>query len=54
MHLGPYDILVNISVDFVNDVMAEKVEDVVAIINREYREEFPAVKRVFVEVQERE
>ena len=53
MHLGPNDILVNISVDFVNGILSERVEAVVAEINREFRSEFPAVKRVFVEVEER-
>lgn len=53
MHLGPEDILVNLSVDFVNDVMADKVEEVVAEITREFREQFPAVKRVFIEAEER-
>lgn len=54
MHLGPNDILVNISVDFVDSVLAGRVEEVVASINRDFRTEFPAIKRIFVEVEKKQ
>jgi len=53
MHFGPDDILVNISVDFANDILAGRVEAVIAEITREFREQFPAVKRVFIEVEQK-
>lgn len=53
MHLGPEDILVNLSLDFRDDVPAGRLETVIAAIDREIREAWPEVRRVFVEAEAR-
>lgn len=53
MHLGPEDILVNLSVDFKDSATAERVEQVIARITAEFKEDHPAVKRVFIEAESR-
>ena len=53
MHMGPEYILVNVSVDFVDSASAEEVEDVIAAIDRELKQEIPLVKRVFIEAEPR-
>ena len=53
MHMGPEDILVNLSVDFVNGIKAEQVEKVIAEIDREFKKENSSVKRVFIEAEAR-
>jgi len=51
MHMGPDYILVNLSVDFVDTATAEQVENVIAAMDRKIKEQFPRVKRVFVEAE---
>ena len=51
MHLGPQDILVNLSVDFKNDVTAGKIETVIAQIDSRLRKTHPEVTRVFIEAE---
>ena len=53
MHLGPDDILVNVSVDFADTATATDVERVVGAIDRELKRKCPHVKRVFVEAEPR-
>jgi len=53
MHMGPEYILVNISVDFVDDIRAEDVEDAVSHIDQQLKKSFPNVKRVFIEAESR-
>jgi cation diffusion facilitator family transporter len=53
MHMGPEDILVNLSVDFVDTTTAEQIEDIVAAMDRRLKEKIPEVKRVFVEAESR-
>jgi len=53
MHMGPEDILVNLSVDFASGVTADRVEKVIAEIDREFKQENPFVKRVFIEAEAR-
>jgi cation diffusion facilitator family transporter len=53
MHLGPDDILVNISVDFANDILSQDVENTIARLNREIKTAFPGVKRLFLEAEAR-
>lgn len=54
MHMGPQDILVNLSVDFVDGITAERVEEVIATIDREIKEQFPAARRVYIEAAARQ
>jgi len=53
MHMGPSFILVNLSVDFNDHVSSKVVEDVIAGLDREIKQKFPLVKRVFVEAESR-
>lgn len=51
MHLGPEDILVNLSLDFRNDIPAGAVESTVTDLERQVKEAMPQVRRIFIEVQ---
>ncbi|MBN9076541.1 MAG: hypothetical protein BGN87_13900 [Rhizobiales bacterium 65-79] len=54
VHLGPHEILVVVSVDFRNDISAEQVETTVSDLEREIRNRFADVRRVYIEAQSRE
>jgi divalent metal cation (Fe/Co/Zn/Cd) transporter len=51
--MGPDYILVNLSVDFVDSITAEAMEEVVADLDRQLKQKLPRVKRVFVEAEPR-
>jgi cation diffusion facilitator family transporter len=51
MHLGPTDILVNLDVQFRDDLSAQDVEAVVDALEAGIREAHPEVKRIFVEAE---
>ena len=51
MHLGPQDLLVNISVDFVDNLSAAEVEAEISAMEREIKGSYPQAKRIFIEVQ---
>jgi len=51
MHMGPDYILVNIAVDFRDDVAAGDIERTIAELDTRIRERFPKVKRVFIEAE---
>jgi cation diffusion facilitator family transporter len=53
MHMGPDFILVNISIDFRDEISAGDLENIIAEIDIQIKESFPAVKRVFVEAESR-
>ena len=53
MHMGPDFILVNISVDFADDISAREVASDIAGIDRAIKQKFPEVKRVFIEAEKR-
>jgi divalent metal cation (Fe/Co/Zn/Cd) transporter len=50
-HLGPQDVLVNLSVDFRNDVPAGKIEEIIAQIDARLKKAHPEVTRVFIEAE---
>lgn len=54
MHLGPHDILLNLSVDFRDSLTAEEIEDEIEAMERRIRKAVPEVKRIFVEAQSRQ
>ncbi|MDX1710175.1 MAG: cation diffusion facilitator family transporter [Rhodovibrionaceae bacterium] len=54
MHMGPRDVLVNLSLDFKNDLSAGAVEKTVTKIERAVKKEFDEVTRIFVEAQSRQ
>ncbi len=51
MHLGPTDVLLNISVDFIKNMDANDVEDVIGGMEKRIKSEFPEINRVFIEAQ---
>ncbi len=51
MHLGPRDILVNISLDFRNDLDAAGVERAITEMERLIKQASPRVRRIFIEAQ---
>jgi cation diffusion facilitator family transporter len=53
MHMGPDYILVNISVDFIDDAVSDDIENAVAKMDKEIKQQFPNVKRVFIEAEKR-
>jgi cation diffusion facilitator family transporter len=53
MHLGPKDILLNVSLDFADKKTADDVETSVTNMERQIKMQFPEVTRVFIEAQSR-
>ena len=53
MHMGPDFILVNLSVDFKDSLTAENLEQLIAGLSRQIKQEQPLVKRVFIEAESR-
>ena len=53
MHMGPDFILVNISIDFRDEISAGDLENIIAEIDMQIKKNFPSVKRVFVEAESR-
>ena len=53
MHMGPDYILVNISIDFVDDAVAEEIENTVSKMDKEIKQRYPNVKRIFIEAEKR-
>lgn len=52
MHLGPEDILVNVSLDFDDSVPAGAVEKTITAMEARIKADFPEVRRVFIEIQD--
>jgi divalent metal cation (Fe/Co/Zn/Cd) transporter len=53
MHMGPDFVLVNVSIDFKDDILAGDLEDMIASMDTQIKENFPTVKRIFVEAESR-
>lgn len=51
MHVGPQFILLNLSLDFSNDLNAEGIENSIADITKEIKGRYPRIKRVFIEAE---
>ncbi len=54
LHRGPHDVLLALSVDFIDEVTAGTVEDTIYSLERTIKRELPQVTRLFIEVQARE
>lgn len=54
MHFGPQDVLVALSLDFVDSGTAAEVEKAVTRIERQVKAAHPEVRRVFIEAQDRD
>ena len=53
MHMGPDFVLVNVSIDFRDDIPASELENMIASMDTQIKENFPTVKRIFVEAESR-
>lgn len=51
MHMGPDFVLVNISINFADQVEALQLENTIAGLDKAIKQRFPSVKRVFVEAE---
>ena len=51
LHMGPEFILACVSVDFVDQTPAARLEEVISSLDREIKAAFPRVKKVFVEAE---
>jgi cation diffusion facilitator family transporter len=51
MHMGPEFILLNLSVDFNDAATTTRLEDRIAHIDRQIKDAYPFVKRVFIEAE---
>ncbi len=51
MHLGPTDVLANLSLDFIDGIAAEEVEATVSELEQAIKSAWPEVTRIFIEVQ---
>jgi len=53
MHMGPEFILVNISIDFQDEIPASDLEVIISRMDNRIKEAFPNVKRIFIEAESR-
>ncbi|MCU7875188.1 MAG: cation diffusion facilitator family transporter [Candidatus Thiodiazotropha sp. (ex Lucinoma borealis)] len=53
MHMGPDFILANLSVDFRDSITADEVERTIGEMDGSIKEQFPQVKRIFIEAEKR-
>jgi cation diffusion facilitator family transporter len=51
MHLGPEEVLLNLSIDFASDLSADQVEAAISALEQAIKGRYPEVKRVFIEAQ---
>ncbi len=51
MHMGPRDVLLNLSVDFRSGLSSDDVEAAITSLERKIKSEFPEITRVFIEAQ---
>jgi cation diffusion facilitator family transporter len=54
MHFGPEDVLLNLSLDFSDDLSSAQVEAAISGLQGEIKQSFPEIKRVFIEAQSRQ
>ena len=51
LHLGPQDVLLNISLDFEDSLSSGQVEDSISNLETKIKRMFPEIRRVFIEAQ---
>ena len=54
LHMGPEFILLNLSVDFADSLLAGDLEDTISRLDRQIKQTYPKIKRVFVEAEARQ
>jgi cation diffusion facilitator family transporter len=54
MHMGPDFILVNLSLDFKDSLKISNIEDDISGLTKKIKQDFPRVKRVFIEAEKPE
>ncbi len=54
MHLGPQDILLNLSVDFRDSLTSDQIEEEIEAMEQRLRRAAPEIKRIFIEAQSRQ
>jgi cation diffusion facilitator family transporter len=53
LHMGPDFILLNLSVEFPDSLSADDLEDTIARLDRQIKQAYPRIKRIFVEAEAR-
>lgn len=53
MHMGPEDVLLNISLDFHDNISAGEVERTITELEIEIKKQYPEIARIFIEAQNR-
>lgn len=53
MHMGPQFVLVNLSVDFFDQVTASELEETIGELDKQIKQAWPNVKKVFIEAEAR-
>ncbi len=51
MHLGPDDVLLALSVDFIDQLPSEKVEAIIYKLETQIKSQYPEIRRLFIEAQ---
>lgn len=51
VHLGPEEVLLNLSLDFASALSADQLEAAIAEMEQEIKRRFPEIRRVFIEAQ---
>ncbi len=51
MHLAPDDVLVNLNINFADDLTTDQVEEAIDRVERAVQQALPSVKRIFVEAE---
>ena len=51
LHLGPEDILLNVSLDFEDNLSSGEVEEAISLLESRIKQMFPEIRRVFIEAQ---
>jgi len=53
MHMGPHDVLLNLSLDFRSSLSSDQVEAEVTRLERQIKAAFPEITRIFIEAESR-
>lgn len=51
MHMGPRDVLLNLSLDFTDNISAAEVEKAITEIGKQIKQRLPEIRRIFIEAQ---